>query len=132
MRPSPGLLAGGAVALTVLVAAVVGAPMLWHSSPAGEPGSVSANGITLVSQSITLPDDDGQYPAGPGADLVNANCAACHSPSMALSQPPLSADQWKAEVTKMREAYHAPIDEKDVPAIVAYLTALPGQKLAAK
>ena len=46
---------------------------------------------------------------------------------MALTQPALSADQWKATVTKMRETYKAPVAEKDVPAIVAYLSAMPSQ-----
>ncbi len=49
---------------------------------------------------------------------------------MALTQPALSADQWKATVTKMREVYKAPVAEKDVDAIVAYLTAMPHQKAA--
>jgi len=55
---------------------------------------------------------------------MNQNCTACHSASMVLAQPALSATQWKAEVEKMRNAYKAPVQEKDVPAIVAYLTAL--------
>ena len=49
---------------------------------------------------------------------------------MALTQPALSADQWKATVTKMREVYKAPVAEKDVDAIVAYLTAMPSQNVA--
>ena len=43
---------------------------------------------------------------------------------MILAQPPLSAEQWQATVTKMREAYHAPVPEADDSAIVAYLTGL--------
>jgi hypothetical protein len=49
---------------------------------------------------------------------------------MALTQPALSADQWKATVTKMREVYKAPVAEKDVNAIVAYLIAMPSHKAA--
>ena len=85
-------------------------------------GSVSGGGVTLVSTSVTLPDDTTHF-SGPGADLMEANCSGCHSASMVLSQPPLKPEQWKAEVTKMREVYKAPVADKDVPAILAYLSA---------
>ena len=94
------------------------------------PVSVSARGFSLTSTSVDLPADDATYPDGPHADVINANCTSCHSASMALTQPALSADQWKATVTKMREVYKAPVAEKDVDAIVAYLTAMPSQKVA--
>lgn len=92
--------------------------------------SVSGGGFTLASASIDLPGDEAMFPDGPHADTVNNVCTACHSASMALTQPPMSADQWRATVTKMREIYKAPVDEKDVPAIVAYLVAMPSQKAA--
>jgi hypothetical protein len=47
---------------------------------------------------------------------------------MVLTQPPLTATAWKAEVEKMRGQYKAPVAEDDVPAIVAYLTAHKGTK----
>jgi hypothetical protein len=43
---------------------------------------------------------------------------------MVLNQPAMSKAQWQAEVNKMRTAYKAPIDPKDVGAIVNYLAAL--------
>ena len=92
--------------------------------------SVSAHGFTLTSAAVDLPDDEQTYPDGPHADMVNANCTACHSASMALTQPALSADQWKATVTKMRDIYKAPVPAKDVDAIVAYLVAMPSQRTA--
>src|SRR2546430_11521609 len=58
---------------------------------------------------------------GPGADLVNGNCLACHSVGMVLNQPALSEAQWRTEVEKMRTAYKAPIDPKDVDKIISYL-----------
>ncbi len=94
---------------------------------AAPPSAVSGGGFTLTSTSIALPDDDPPYPAGPGADLMNGNCTACHSASMALTQPRLSAEQWTAIVKKMRDIYKAPVVETDVPAIVAYLTAMSGK-----
>lgn len=70
---------------------------------------VAAGGFTLASDSVDLPIEDQRYPDGPHADVINANCTACHSASRVLIQPPSSADQWKAEVTKMRETYKAPM-----------------------
>ena len=92
--------------------------------PAPAPSQVSGGGLTLTSTSVEFPDDDAQYGQGPGADVMNRNCTACHSANMVLNQPALSPAQWKATVEKMRDAYKAPVDEKDVPAIVAYLIAL--------
>jgi hypothetical protein len=40
---------------------------------------------------------------------------------MVLNQPALTKAQWQAEVAKMRAVYKAPIDPKDVDAILAYL-----------
>lgn len=119
---------GGAVALAGLALAAAGAPS-WGQGPRPAAASrVSAGGVTLTSAAIELPVDEGGFPAGANADLVTADCTACHSATMATSQPPLSADQWQAEVTKMREAYRAPVPPEDDAAIVAYLAAMPGQR----
>lgn len=133
--PSIGALSFGFIGLTALVLTAIGAPNSRVVPPVAAPEaplpvSVSANGFTLVSASIDLPVDEAQYPVGPHADVINANCTSCHSASMALSQPALSPEQWKAEVTKMREVFDAPVAEADVPAIVSYLTAMPSQKAA--
>ena len=60
--------------------------------------------------------------AGPGKDLVEGNCAACHS----LDYIPMNsrfadAKLWDAEVTKMIKVFGAPIKEADGKAIVEYL-----------
>lgn len=127
--PSIGTLSFGVVGLFAVVLLAVGTPNTRTAPsppapPAAAPPSVSARGFSLASISVDLPTDDAQYPAGPHADVINANCTACHSASMALNQPPLSADQWTAEVAKMREVYKAPVAEADVPAIVAYLSGM--------
>jgi len=85
---------------------------------------VAAGGISLTSVSVDLPDDNVAYPDGSHADVINANCTACHSASMALYQPRLSASQWKGIVEKMRDTYKAPVPDAAVPDIVAYLTAI--------
>ena len=135
--PSPGILAAGLIGVTALTLVAVGAPNsrkapspISETSEPAPPSSVSAKGFTLASTSVDLPVDEATYPDGPHADAINANCTSCHSASMALTQPALSADQWKATVTKMREVYHAPVAETDIPAIVAYLIAMPSQKAA--
>jgi hypothetical protein len=127
--PSIGTLSFGFVGIAAVTLLAIGAPNSRVAPPpaapaAPPPPSVSANGFSLASTSVDLPTDEGQYPDGQHADVINANCTSCHSASMALNQPPLSADQWTAEVTKMREVYKAPVAATDVPAIVAYLTGM--------
>jgi hypothetical protein len=45
---------------------------------------------------------------------------------MVLNQPVLPKAQWEAEVDKMIAAYKAPIDPKDVGAILDYLASVKG------
>jgi mono/diheme cytochrome c family protein len=94
------------------------------ASMVAAPTTVSAAGITLRSVNVDFPESDRTFPGGSAADPVNNNCTACHSPGMVLTQPKLSPAVWQEEVNKMRHTYKAPIDEADVPAIVAYLAAL--------
>lgn len=92
------------------------------------PGAISQGGVLLKSTSITLPTDEPVFPGGAASDVLTNNCTACHSAEMILMQPPLDAKTWNAEVTKMRTVFHAAIDEKDQPAIVTALLALPAQR----
>lgn len=135
--PSISTLSFGMIGVFAVLLVAIGAPSsrkapapISETSELAQPTSVSARGFSLTSTSVDLPVDDATYPDGPHADVINANCTSCHSASMALTQPALSADQWKATVTKMREVYKAPVAKKDVDAIVAYLTAMPSQKVA--
>ena len=68
------------------------------------------------------------FPNGPDADVVNNNCLACHSADMVLNQPALQKAQWQAQINLMRTAYKAPIDPKDVDAILDYLVSIRGVK----
>lgn len=87
----------------------------------------------LTSQSITLPTDENEtWPAGPGAEQIDVNCRACHSPSMVLTQPPLSHEEWVKVIDKMRTTYKAAINESDVPMILAYLDEYSARQLAPK
>ena len=84
--------------------------------------------IALKSEAVELPADTEALPSAPGIDVVNANCSACHSPGMILNQPPLSKVVWDAEVRKMIKVYKAPIEDRDIDAIVGYLVAVRGAK----
>jgi hypothetical protein len=58
----------------------------------------------------------------PGVDKVENNCAACHSLAyIPMNSVYLNAAGWDAEVTKMRNAFGAPIDDADAKVISDYL-----------
>lgn len=60
----------------------------------------------------------------PGGEVVENNCAACHSLDYpVMNSPFLDEKGWTAEVTKMVKVYGADISEDDQKAIIAYLTA---------
>lgn len=94
--------------------------------------SVAAAGVTLTTQSLTLPDEKVAFAGSPEGELLTVNCTACHSPEMILNQPHLAADKWQATIDKMRKAYHASIDPADDARLIAALTALPPQRATAK
>ena len=61
---------------------------------------------------------------GAGLDAVQASCATCHTLNyIRMNSVFLAPDGWKAEVTKMRSAYGAPIDDDAAEAIIKYLSA---------
>jgi sulfite dehydrogenase (cytochrome) subunit B len=65
-----------------------------------------------------------QLKQAPGLDKVEANCGACHSLDyIVMNSPFLNAAQWDAEVTKMINAFGAPIEAGDAKAIADYLKA---------
>lgn len=133
LNPSPGALAFGGLVFTSLVLVAIGPPTarkppaIATASPASAPSQVAGPGITLVSVSVDLPDDIVPFPDGSHAAVINANCTSCHSATMALSQPRLSRDQWKAIVEKMRATYKAPVPASAVPDILDYLNAMSGK-----
>jgi mono/diheme cytochrome c family protein len=59
---------------------------------------------------------------GPGLDVVENNCAACHTLAyIAMNSVFLNGSGWDAEVNKMIKAFGAPIDDADAKAIADYL-----------
>jgi cytochrome c5 len=88
---------------------------------AKSPGSVAEN-----TAQVTLPTGD-PFPQGAGSDLANAACLICHSAGMVMWQPPLTFDDWKAEVTKMRAVYGAPLPPESIEEIARYLVTINGK-----
>jgi hypothetical protein len=59
---------------------------------------------------------------GQGEDVTEAACGLCHSLSyIPMNSRFLAPEAWKAEVTKMRNVFGAPIDDDAANAIIAYL-----------
>jgi mono/diheme cytochrome c family protein len=59
-----------------------------------------------------------------GQETVEKICSGCHTLNyIRMNSVFLDEAQWKAEVTKMRQIFGAPIGEDDQAEIIGYLTA---------
>jgi cytochrome c553 len=105
------------IAVTIAVG-LVAAGLLSLRAPAASSPSV----VT-----VTFPATTVQFKPGPNLASAQANCLTCHGADYVYNQPPLSKAQWTAEVTKMRNAYKAPIADGDVDKIVDYLMSQNGK-----
>jgi hypothetical protein len=86
-----------------------------------------ADGLTeLHPLKLDVPSSSLMLPAGPGADVTNGNCLACHSADHVLNQPYLTKEAWEEVVQKMITAYKDPISQEDAAAIVDYLARIKG------
>lgn len=101
------------------------AVVLAGCSPAAERPAdpAAADSFAFRQTSIELPMGDFEFPDGPNVELVSADCIACHSPDMALTQPALSAEQWRAIILKMRDVYKASIEDDHIDPIIDYFMA---------
>ncbi len=122
---------GGAV-LAGLILAFIGHPGTTSlpvatspSAPAPSPNAPQT--FVMKSVSVELPTSDVDFP-GANAQAITANCLACHSAGMVLTQPALSKATWDAIVEKMIHAYKAPVAQNEVAPIVDYLDATKGAK----
>lgn len=91
---------------------------------------IEANGFSLNSDSIDLPEGDYAWPNAPGAELVSSHCSSCHSTENDTLSACLPAEKWREIVMKMRDVYRAPIQDDAVPLIVDYLATRPGSSFA--
>jgi hypothetical protein len=68
-----------------------------------------------------------QLKPGPGHDTTASSCSVCHTLAyIPMNSVFLNKSQWKAEVSKMRNAFGAPIDDQMEAEIVDYLAAAYG------
>jgi hypothetical protein len=82
-------------------------------------------GLAAVALASTAVADEQsiELKEGPARETVEGNYSGCHSLDyIVLNSPFLDRAKWEATVKKMIGPYGAPIDEKDVAAIVDYLT----------
>jgi hypothetical protein len=80
--------------------------------------------MALLFVSPALAQEPVPLKSGQGLDAVQTSCAICHTLDyIRMNSPFLSPEQWKAEVTKMRTAFGAPIDDDTAETIIKYLSA---------
>ena len=76
----------------------------------------------FAGNSSTAEEKQVQLRQAPGLDKVESHCNACHSLDyVQMNSPFLNADGWGVEVTKMINAFGAPIGAADAKTIVDYL-----------
>jgi mono/diheme cytochrome c family protein len=76
----------------------------------------------LSATSVSAQEPQIDLKKGPGLDVVQNYCAACHSLDyIQMNSPFPNAALWDAEVTKMIKAFGAPISEADAKTIADYL-----------
>ena len=76
----------------------------------------------LVAASAYAQDNPVPLKAGPGLDVVENNCNACHSLDYPrINAPFLNRQGWEAEVNKMIKVFGAPIAAADAKIIIDYL-----------
>lgn len=79
--------------------------------------------LLLVPAGAWADESKLQLKDGPGRDVVTRSCVNCHSVDyIPLNSVFLDRNGWQGTVTKMINAFGAPIAKDDVPVIVDYLT----------
>jgi cytochrome c5 len=84
--------------------------------------------VRFSALNLTMSSGTATFPPGPGSEIANSNCVMCHSTGMVLRQPPLTFDEWKTEIVKMRAAFGAPIPADQIDAVARYLGFVNGRK----
>ncbi len=84
--------------------------------------------VALLVASLAAPAFADEQPIdlkkAPGLDVVEGNCASCHSLDyVQMNSPFLNAAGWDAEVAKMIKFFGAPISDADAKTIADYLKA---------
>ena len=87
-----------------------------------------ATAVALLVAALGAPAFADEQPIdlkkAPGRDVVEGNCAACHSLDyIEMNSPFLNAAGWDAEINKMIKLFGAPVSEADAKTIADYLKA---------
>ena len=81
-------------------------------------------GLLVLASPAGAQPVPGWMKPGPGQEATAIGCATCHTPDyIRMNSVFLTPDLWKAEVTKMRQAFGAPIDDDSAKQILTYLDA---------
>ena len=106
------------LALTgALLLAAAGASYLGVRGP-----TAVAPPVGPAPSAAALPEEV-EVPPGPHRAEFQTSCVICHSPRLALNQPPFKEAKWAEIVHKMVAAYGAPLTKDDEDRVVEYLLA---------
>ena len=108
-------------------AAIPGSYYLPESTAAQAERQSGIAPVHFAAINVNFPTSSVAFPAGKGSDIANANCLICHSAGMALRQPPLTEDEWRAEIHKMKSAFGAPIPDDQINEVAQYLGTINGR-----
>jgi mono/diheme cytochrome c family protein len=114
----------------VLLGIALTAGVTWPRTVSSEPATKEAAKGPVpkwAKVSVDLPASQVTFAPGNGSVIANAYCLICHSADMVLRQPPLTQDEWIAEINKMRSAFGAPLPADQVEALAKYLRSINGQ-----
>ena len=79
--------------------------------------------VALLLASPAFAEEPVPLKQGTGLDTVQESCATCHTLNyIRMNSVFLTPEAWKAEVTKMRMAYGAPITDEAADIIIKYLS----------
>lgn len=127
MRKKSRIRGFGVVTSAVAITVMASGAAWWKSANAGSPaGKQGVASLQWPIVRVELPAGDETFPPGVGAIIATSQCLICHSAGMVLQQPPLTKDEWRAEIAKMRSAYGAPIPEDQIDALSEYLKNITG------
>ena len=113
-------------------AALVGSQYLPESLAAQAEHQSDLVPVHFEALKVNLPASVALFPAGKGSEIANANCLICHSAGMALRQPPLTVDEWRGEVNKMKSAFGAPMPADQIDELAGYLGTIDGREGASQ
>jgi len=116
------IIVADAVAVMAMTAIVAGQSA---NPQAGASKKASKDASNQVHH-IAMPQYPGAIMQGPNLEVYQKDCLICHTGRYVSMQPRFSKAVWQSEVTKMVDAYGAPISDADQALIVEYLVAVKG------